>query len=122
MEISLGKPWLGHSKRPKRPILGTSSEAEDQVDKKKQPDVVVPTDIEERPDADVEKVIKVEEVTNQETSSDTPIIEKISGIFKLDQSSSPSSSDSESEKDDVKPVPHKEEMVHRKSEAIDLFI
>ena len=52
----------------------SSSESEDEVDKKKQPDVVVPTDIEERPDADIEKVIKVEEVTNQETSSDTPIM------------------------------------------------
>ena len=79
------------------------------------PDQLGPTDIEERPDADIEKVIKVEEVTNQETSSDTPIMEKITGIFKRDQSSSSSSSDSESEKDDVKPVPHKEEMVHRKS-------
>ena len=66
----------------------SSSESEDEVDKKKQPDVVVPTDIEERPDAEVEKVIKVEEVTNQETSSDTPIMEKITGIFKREQSSS----------------------------------
>ena len=39
-------------------------------------------------DADVEKVIKVEEVTNQETSSDTPIMEKITGIFKRDKRSS----------------------------------
>ena len=85
----------------------SSSESEDEVDKKKQPDVVVPTDIEERPDADVEKVIKVEEVTNQETSSDTPIMEKITGIFKREQSSLSSSSDSEIEKDDVTPVPRK---------------
>merc|ERR1712226_1373422 len=55
----------------------SSSESEDEVDKKKQPDVVAPTEIEERPDADVEKVIKVEEITNQETSFDTPIMEKI---------------------------------------------
>ena len=74
----------------------SSSESEDEVDKKKQPDVVVPTDIEERPEADVEKVIKVEEVTNQESSSDTPIMEKITGIFKRYQSSPSSSSDSES--------------------------
>merc|ERR1712223_866140 len=33
---------------------------------------------------DVEKVIEVEEVTKQETPSETPIIEKITGIFKRD--------------------------------------
>merc|ERR1712226_1738080 len=96
----------------------SSSESEDEVDKKKQPDVVVPIDIEERPDADVEKVIKVKEVTKQETSPDTPIMEKITGIFKRDQSSSSSSSDSDGEKDDVKPVPYKEEVLHTKTESI----
>merc|ERR1711997_216772 len=76
----------------------SSSESEDEVDKKKQPDVVVPIDIEERPDADVEKVIKVEEVTKQGTSADTPIMEEITGIFKRHQSNSSSSSDSDDEK------------------------
>merc|ERR1711899_222177 len=86
-----------------------STDSEDDVEKKKQPDVVVPTD--------VEKVIEVEEVTKQETPSETPIIEKITGIFKRDQGSSSSSSDSEDEKEDVNPVPCKEEVVHTKSES-----
>merc|ERR1711972_516999 len=94
----------------------SSSDSEDDVEKKKQPDVVVPTDIEET--REVEKVIEVEETEKQETPSETPIKEKITGIFKRDQSSSSSSSDSDDEKEDVKPVPHKEEVIRKKTESI----
>merc|ERR1712240_981497 len=94
----------------------SSSDSEDDVEKKKQPDVVVPTDIEET--REVEKVIEVEETEKQETPSETPLKEKITGIFKRDQSSSSSSSDSDDEKEDVKPVPHKEEVIRKKTESI----
>merc|ERR1712126_596461 len=94
----------------------SSSDSEDDVEKKKQPDVVVPTDIEET--REVEKVMEVEEKGKQETPSETPIKEKITGIFKRDQSSSSSSSDSDDEKEDVKPLPHKEQVIRKKTESI----
>merc|ERR1712136_135744 len=90
----------------------SSSDSEDDVEKKKQPDVVVPTDIEET--REVEKVIEVEETEKQETPSETPIKEKITGIFKRDQSSSSSSSDSDDEKEDIKPISHKDKVLSKK--------
>merc|ERR1712098_33150 len=66
-------------------------------------------------------VIEVEETEKQETPSETPIKEKITGIFKRDQSSSSSSSDSDNEKEDVKPLPHKEEEIRKKPNPFHLL-